>query len=500
MGEYELQILESKFEDLSTLSNGSVNSVESLYQSNTYRLEIVMTRPAINTVPPIDKKVYFRPSHNDRPIGGENKKPDLTVNALIDFNNGSNLSLEVANTQELDEWKSTLETLAAQNPTNWNPSEWKPEQLAERLIVQENVDIDGNGIPDETAPLVLFEKPLIENNAPKIENRRVVRVFELDADNDGKFAESDDLVSASVFGGDANSGVQVASFVDLESDGNINEPTELGSIDERPPLIEFVTPTMDDTVIDNLNISVRFCDCESFSNNQASGVDLGYDISTLKVYFNKRVEFLSPSRFSLLPGSDIAQPYFSKISDGGTSGTASFTLQNVNFAFGLDSFNHTIFASIRDFAGKETTAAVNFVINGPPQIQAANEYTVSEGESTFSTMITIRDVDPLDISIRMISGEAVPPWIYLNSSATAIEGTTLPQLVPVDGVINVNLNVIPGNDFGLEGNQVLLLEARDPKTLITKPITVRPKKVIHHQILEVSAGLMTVHFCLIPSV
>ena len=120
LGEYELQILESKFEDLSTLSNGSVNSVESLYQSNTYRLEIVMTRPAINTVPPIDKKVYFRPSHNDRPIGGENKKPDLTVNALIDFNNGSNLSLEVANTQELDEWKSALETLAAQNPTNWN--------------------------------------------------------------------------------------------------------------------------------------------------------------------------------------------------------------------------------------------------------------------------------------------------------------------------------------------------------------------------------------------
>ena len=144
----------------------------------------------------------------------------------------------------------------------------------------------------------------------KIENRRVVRVFELDADNDGKFAESDDLVSASVFGGDANSGVQVASFVDLESDGNINEPTELGSIDERPPLIEFVTPTMDDTVIDNLNISVRFCDCESFSNNQASGVDLGYDISTLKVYFNKRVEFLSPSRFSLLPGSDIAHALF----------------------------------------------------------------------------------------------------------------------------------------------------------------------------------------------
>ena len=91
-------------------------------------------------------------------------------------------------------------------------------------------------------------------------------------------------------------------------------------------------------------------------------------------------------------------------------------------------------------------------------------------------MITIRDVDPLDISIRMISGEAVPPWIYLNSSATAIEGTTLPQLVPVDGVINVNLNVIPGNDFGLEGNIGLLLEARDPKTLITKPITVRPKK------------------------
>ena len=29
LGEYELQILESKFEDLSTLSNGSVNSVES---------------------------------------------------------------------------------------------------------------------------------------------------------------------------------------------------------------------------------------------------------------------------------------------------------------------------------------------------------------------------------------------------------------------------------------------------------------------------------------
>ena len=73
LGEYQLQILESKFEDLSGLSNGTVNSVESLYQSDTYRLEIVMTRPAINTVPPIDKKVYFRPSHNDRPIGGEIK-------------------------------------------------------------------------------------------------------------------------------------------------------------------------------------------------------------------------------------------------------------------------------------------------------------------------------------------------------------------------------------------------------------------------------------------
>ena len=148
----------------------------------------------------------------------------------------------------------------------------------------------------------------------------------------------------------------------------------------------------------------------------------------------------------------------------------------MNFAFGLDSFNHTIYASVRDFAGKETTAAVNFVINGPPQIQAANEYSVSEGDSTFTTSITIRDVDALDVSIRMISGEAVPPWIYLNSSATAIEGTTLPQLSPIDGVINVNLNVIPGNDFGLEGNQVLLLEARDPKTKITKPITIRPKK------------------------
>ena len=115
-----------------------------------------------------------------------------------------------------------------------------------------------------------------------------MRVFELDVDNDGKFAESEDLVSASIFGGNANSEVQVASFVDLESDGNINEPTELGSIDERPPLIEFVTPVMDDTVIDNLDITVRFCDCNSFVNGQATGVDLGYDISTLRVYFNKQ--------------------------------------------------------------------------------------------------------------------------------------------------------------------------------------------------------------------
>ncbi len=477
LGEYQLQILESKFDELSDKSNGSVNSVESLYQSNTYRLEIVMTRPAINRVPPIDKKIYFRPSHNDRPIGGSNKKPDLTVNALIDFNNDSNLSLEVANTQELEEWESKLETLAAENPSDWNPRDWKPEQLAERLVLKENVDIDGNGIPDETAPLVLFEKPIIENNIPKIENRQIVRVFELDADNDGKFAESDDLVSASIFGGDANSEAKVAGFVDLESDGNFNDPESLKRLDETPPFIEFVTPVMDDTVIDNLDIKVRFCDCEGFDENgQVTNVGLGYDISTLKVWFNKRVEFLNPSRFSLLPRSDIAQPYFSKISDGGTSGTASFTLQNVNFAFGLDEFEHSILASIQDFAGNELTTSVNFVINGPPQIQAANEYTVSEGETTFTTSISIRDVDPLDISIRMISGAPVPPWIYLTSSATTIQGSTLPELAPIEGIINVNLNVIPGNDFALEGNQVLLLEAKDPKTVISKPITIRPRK------------------------
>lgn len=478
-GSYQLYIPKLKLTELSNITGDSITSIEKLYQSTAYRLEIKMVRPASGSIASINKKVKFRPSHNNRPIGGDSLKPDLTVNAIIDFNNSSNLSLEIINTQELTQKKIQLQELVANPPLDWDPSEWLPEQLTERLVIKENVDLDGNGLPDELTPLVLFEKPLIENDLPKIINRRIVRVFELDTDDDGNFAESEDLTSATIFGGDPNSSNKVASFVDIESDGLINQPADItgSQLDTRLPLIEFVQPISDATVNGDLNIQVRFCDCESFVNGQARNVDLGYDISTLRVWFAKRVEFLSPSRFSLLPNTDIAQAYFSKVSDGGTSGTASFILKNVNFAFGSQEFNHTIYASIKDFAGKERITSVNFVVNGPPQIQASNEYIVSEGSSTFTTRIIIRDVDTVDVSLEMISGEPVPDYIiYLTADDRNDLGSVIPNLVPINDRTSLYLNVVPGFDFGLRGNQILLLKVNDGTSTVSKPITLRARK------------------------
>ena len=475
-GRYEIEVTQSKLEELSRLSGGLINTVAELYQSSSYRLEISMDRPALGFIPPISKKVQFRPTHNNRPLGGSSKDPALTVNAMIDIKNSSNLSLEVMNTEELKEKESLLEQYITEAPTDWNPREWQPEQLSERLVIKESVDLNGNGLLDELNPLVLFEKPQIEAGKPKIINRKVVRVFEIDADNNGNFAEKSDETPASVFGG-TSSTTKVASFVDLESDGRINEESELkaSNIDLNKPFIEFVGLNNRDIVIGNLPIEVRFCDCNGFdSSGQPTGLGLGYDITSLKVYFPRsRVEFLNPSRFTLAPNTDIAQPYFSIVSDGGTSGSANFVLQNVNFAFG-SVINHTIAAEIKDFAGNSFKQEIDFIVNGQPQIIAENSYIVGEGNSTFTTTIVVLDVDPLEVVLETVSGDSVPPYIYLTAAG---EGPTtiITNLPSIGDRSTLFLNVIPGYDFGLESDPVLRLTVNDGVSLITQPITIRAK-------------------------
>jgi len=477
-GKYNLQILQIKLPELAAATNNEVRTLKELYQSDKYRVELSLDRPSAGGLPGISKKIRFTPSYNKRLVGGGDQE-DLTINATLDFNNDQSLKLEVVSTPELKEWEERLAQYRITRPSDWDPDEWDADQLTERIVIQEAVDINGNGIPDEDVPLVVFEKPQIENNAPKIVNRKIVRVFEIDANNDGNFAEGDDLVAASVFGGTGGADVRVASFVDLESDGNINASSELAqsTLDIRRPFIEFVTPVTGQTVEGNLDIKVRFCDCAGFIGNSPTNVDLGFDISTLKVWFNKPVEFLTPSRFTLAAGADMAQVFFSKRSDGGTSGTASFTLPNVTFALGNEEFNNTMYASIKDFAGKEQVTSVNFIINGPPQIQSQSDYTVTEGSNAFSTQITIKDVDALNITIEPINGGSVPSYIYLTSAANpALQGPSLAGLVPQNGELKFTLNVIPGDDFGLEGSQVLLLKVSDGINTISKPITVRPQK------------------------
>jgi len=478
-GKYQISILGTVNTQLPSLSKTScvtsppslskticVTSLASLYIS-THLVKIKLKRP--NFSPPIDKSITFRPSVNNKILGEADSSVDLTIDASIDVQQGQNLKVEVISTRELEEWDRRLSgfrTDFAQNPGSfdWNPNEWIPQDLSERLVIQEQVDLDGNGDLDETQPLVVFDKPQIQNLAPVIRKKsgsdtfgKIVRIFEMDADGDSAFGEGADLVSASIFGGDSSRG-QLSSFVDLFSEGEVLSSQAVAALDVTSPVVQFIIPLPQNPpaeVSGDLNIRLEYSD------------ETAIDLSSLKVWLNEKIEFLNPLRFTLAPGADFAQQFFQKERDSLTGkGVGTFTLENVIFALGPRS--HTLFASIKDFAGNLSQAQVTFVVNAAPEFETNTPrvFPVSEGIQLSTTRIQIFDVDRMDVELISLSG-SLPPNIFLTTSTASGSPRTnkLFKLDPVSGItsseIEVFLNVQSNHDLALSGNRVLQIVATD---------------------------------------
>jgi hypothetical protein len=491
-GNYSVRILETTVQNLLSLSKTSyITSLESLYIS-THRIKFSFLRPSFGGIPNLEKSMSFRPSVNTRALGNTASITDLTVNANIDFGKNQNLKLEVHATKELEEWEDRLkgfqeDFLADASSFDWNPNDWKPEQLAERLVIQEDVDLDGNGLTDDDeGPLIVFEKPQIRANfQPKVKPKvgetfgtEAISIIEVDGDGNGTFNEGADQVSSRIFGGESDR--KISSFVDLFGEGALLAETIVASLDVTAPQLTFVSPlpaTPPTEVSGDMSIVLTYSD------------DTAFDLSSLKVWFNEKVEFLRPVRFTLAPGSNFAQqPSFSKDFDSqGGFGIARFTLDNVIFALGPRS--HTLFASIKDFAGTTATAISTFVVNAAPEFDATNPriFEVSEGTQISTTAIRIFDVDPLDIQLGILGGESLESTIFLT--AEGFEKTDSisrmdPKSSAPTGEVTVFLNVQSNENLALDKDRVLEFIATDnvkveqgglePGTSISFALTLRP--------------------------
>ena len=466
-GKYNLKILNSAESRLLSLSKTDyVTSVAALYTS-THRVKLKLKRPL--STPPINKSLSFRPSVNQKILGDAVSSVDLRIDASLDLAQDQNLKLEIQNKKELEEWNELLSEYRTNFSTNpsgfdWNPNEWEAKDLSERIVVQEQVDSNSNGLADETEPLVVFDKPQIVNKQPTVRKKnpsdpfgKIVRIFEVDADGNSSFGEGSDLVSAQIFGADSARG-QVSSFVDLFSEGEVLSEEIVSTLDTTPPVLEFLNPiprTPPSEASGDLEIRLRFSD------------ETAFDLSSLKVWANEKIEFLKPVRFTLASGSDFAQEFFTKERDSSTgSGLASFLLQNVIFALGPRT--HTLFASIQDFAGNQTQAEVTFVVNAAPEFASNTPrvFTVSEGTQVTTTRIQIFDVDRIDVQLISLSG-SLSSNIFLTTSTDtqAIQTDRLFKLNPnssgSSNLVTFYLNVQSNEDLALGGNKVLQIRATD---------------------------------------
>jgi len=493
-GNYSVRILETATQNLLSLSKTNyVTSLEALYTS-THRIKVTFSRRSLGGVPAIEKSLSFRPAVNNRVLGNTSEKVNLTVNADIDFSADQNLKLEVHATKELEEWEGRLKSfredfLVNSSGFDWNPNDWKAGQLAERLVIQEDVDLDGNGFADaDEGPLVVFEKPQIKADfQPKVRKKNagdaygtdVVSIIEVDGDGNGTFNEGADQVSSRVFGGE--SGRKISSFVDLFGEGALLAETVVASLDITPPTLTIVSPlpaTPPTEVSGDMSIILTYSD------------DTAFDLSSLKVWFNEKVEFLSPVRFTLAPGANFAnQANFTKDFDSqGGFGIAKFTLINVIFALGPRS--HTLFASIKDFAGTTSTAISTFVVNAAPEFDSNNPriVEVSEGTQVFTTALRIFDVDPLDIQLGLLGGGSLPATIFLTAEGFESPSSFIHEMNPKSsaptGEVTVYLNVQSNENLALDKNRVLEFTAIDnvsddqgglvPGTAISFALTLRP--------------------------
>ena len=424
-GEYSIKILSKNVSSLGLLSKTTnIVSLASLYTS-THLVTLKIKRS--NSV---DSQIDFHPAYNQKVLGGDEDSLNLRINATIDEAK-KGVKLEVFSEKELNDWDERLENFRESYRVNPESFQWDPtavvrEELSERLVIQ-SIDQDKDGSLDPT-PVTVFDRPEIGANfQPNIalnsENvGKIVRIFEIDGDGDSFFGGGEDNVSGEFFGGDVNS-PPIASGIDLFSEGILTDKAEVANFDTRAPNIRFVSPEPQfpaTQVSGDLKIEVRFSD------------ETAYNLKTLKITSDEEIEFLRPGRFTLKPNIDFAQDYFLKKSDFETGeGVATFTLQNVLFAFGPRS--HRLFARIEDFAGNESKTEVSFVVNAAPEFASdtPRSLTVSEGLSLFTTVIKIFDVDPMDIVLSSPSG-AVLPDIFLSTSAedSSVKTDKLYQLEP----------------------------------------------------------------------
>ena len=419
------------------------NDIDSLYTSSAYKMQIVLSRPSINGTQSINTKVSFQPSYNGKVLGDAktSSKNRLSVNVQIDFSSNQAIRLELSNPNEYSytnngkiiSWKENIDSLLepiktkVQNQQVLTSDEQSkfdlysklasnPNLMKERLIVQQNVDTNGDGLQNETEPLVVISKPeVITTNGINIEPKiqldtttnkaSVITIYEVDADANGQFAEGNDLVAPSALGNNTSDNTKIASFVDIDGTSTPSSQETVQQQDQELPHIFFQPLPNNNIVQDSLNLIVNFSD------------NLAYNLSTLKIFSaDEEIAFPPPLNKTIKKAVNFSDLFQRDTTiDGGTA-KYTFTRPVTSFPNGL---SHTLKASIEDFAGNKAIAVLTFKINREPRIIAPTQFIISEAADGITTSIsfTVEDIPPISISMRSFSGLKIPLSINLSIQA-----------------------------------------------------------------------------------
>ncbi|MCO4782530.1 MAG: VCBS repeat-containing protein [Candidatus Cloacimonetes bacterium] len=432
--ETDLQNFDISFSPLS-------NDVDSLYTSKTYKIQMSLSRPSINGTQSINSKVAFQPSYNGKALGNAkaSAKNRLSIKAQVDFSSNQAIRLEISNPNEysysdngqLVSWEENIENLleplkskvlsqqtldaTEQSKFNlYNKLKSNPELMKERLIVQQGIDTNGDGLQNESTPLVVVSKPeVVSPNGitiePKVQlnanDAAVVTIYEVDADSNGQFAEGNDLVAPSALGGSTNEETKIASFVDISGASKPSDKVTVQQQDTQVPQIFFQPLSNQGIVQDKLELLLSFSD------------NLAYNLSTLKVFSsNEAVAFPPPLNRVIKVGVNFAELFQRDSTVSGGTAKYTFTRPITSFPNGLV---HTLNASIEDFAGNKGTAVISFKINREPRITAPSQFNVSETAEGISTSISfsVEDIPPLALTMCSFSGLQIPNSISLSINA-----------------------------------------------------------------------------------
>lgn len=500
------QTIETDLQTFDTSFPPLTNEVESLYTSNAYKMQMTLSRPSINGTQSINSTIAFQPSYNGKVLGNTktSAKNRLSIKAQIDFSSNQAIRLEISNPNEysysdngqLVSWEDNIKTLleplqnkvlsqqtldaTEQSKYNlYNNLLSNPDLMKERLIVQQGIDTNGDGLQNESTPLVVVSKPeVVSPNGVTIEPKiqlnaneaAIVTIYEVDADANGQFAEGNDLVAPSALGGSNNDDSKIASFVDIDGTSTPSNQTTVQQQDTLSPQIFFQPLANQGIVQEKLELILNFSD------------NLAYNLSTLKVFSSSEaVAFPPPLNKTIKVEVNFAELFQRDSSVSGGTAKYTFTRPVTSFPNGLV---HTLNASIEDFAGNIGTAIISFKINREPRIIAPNQFNVSEATEGVSTSISfsIEDIPPLALSMCSFSGLKIPKSIDLhvnakqcspqplqvecnetelsNTSSTTIYANrnssdtclTIQNLYPTikDQAIQPTITVTPGHNFALD--------------------------------------------------